>query len=424
MPCCGTPFASVRLGHLKCLTLYRTEDLLLADNSGYCLLHVAAKLGNLRVINYLIDKAPCLMDARNDLHETPLIVAANYGQIHVVCRLLDTPHNEALQRACHQDKNGTTCLLGAVEKSDNEIALFLLKRFGKTLCAIGNKLGMLPLHVAASNGNVEFIRIATKYDQKMVHIKDSFGSVPLIYAIQSKCIMSIRYLVEKAKSDVKTKTSKGQTLLHVACINGDVPTIKYFLNILGTETILVATNDLANCLHCATFHGNIDALKLLVEYWPKKKRKGVLGIRDSRGNTPLHLAAINNHSLIAQYLISYLVNTRATNNLSQTALEIARKRNAHAVFKIIKTFEGALRFLRSTQSDDDCSTLIPDPPRTVVAKNGKPLDGNHLHMPNQDVFHKNMPTQFIPMTQYANGKMYDDEAFSVIAEIDKVLENA
>uniref|UniRef100_A0A0N4ZCG8 ANK_REP_REGION domain-containing protein n=1 Tax=Parastrongyloides trichosuri TaxID=131310 RepID=A0A0N4ZCG8_PARTI len=304
MPCCASTFIAVKEGHIKCLSTYRPEDLLRVNKSGQSLLHLATYLGNLKVVNFLIGKVPCLIDSRNEIHETPLLIASYCGHINIINKFLDTSHDVAIQRASHKDKNGTTCLMAAISRNDNETSLFLLKRFGKTIASISNNNGMLPLHVAALNGNIEFIRICTKYDQSMVNCKDNYGYTPLIYSIQSGCFLSVKYLVEKAKSDIRIRTPKGQSCLHASCIIGNIQIVKYFLSLLGNDSILEETNDLANCIHCASFHGNIEVLRILAENFKSKRKKEILSLKDSRGNTPLHLAAINDRTAIAKYLVS------------------------------------------------------------------------------------------------------------------------
>uniref|UniRef100_A0A0N5BBF7 ANK_REP_REGION domain-containing protein n=1 Tax=Strongyloides papillosus TaxID=174720 RepID=A0A0N5BBF7_STREA len=467
MSCCLSTFNAVKSGHLNCLTKYRPEELLIVNDSGQSLLHLSTYIGNFKIVKYLISKVPCLIDYRNELHETPLLIASTLGHINIINTFLDTSHEEALQRVCHQDKNGTSCLYASVLKNDNETALFLLKRFGKALASLPNKNGMLPLHIAALNGNIEFIRICTKYDQNMVNFKDNYGYTPLMYAIQSKCITSIKYLVEKAKSSIRLKTSKAQSCLHIASIVGDTTTVKYFINILGIESILETTNDFANCFHCAAFHGNDNVIKVLGNYFDKKRRKDILSYRDSRGNTPLHLAAINDHIDVGKYLIANDVNIKIMNNQGQFPIDIAKKRNSIRVHNLLKIQEVKDKrcakkckttvFSNGETSTDslirissyhNINTSQNDIPSPSISNITRPFSGDFsipsIYNDNENSFYhqKNLSnsntckvvtfnnntkmgvSNFFQYSDCQWKRNVDDEAFSVIAEIDKVLENA
>ncbi|CEF59436.1 Ankyrin repeat and Ankyrin repeat-containing domain-containing protein [Strongyloides ratti] len=461
MSCCPSTFFAVKSGHINCLSRYSLEELLKVNDSGQSLLHLATYIGNLKIIKYIISKVPCLIDYRNELHETPLLIASTFGHINIINTFINTSHEVALQRVCHQDKNGTTCLFSAVSRNDNETALFLLKRFGKTLASLPNKNGMLPLHVAALNGNIEFIRICSKYDKDMVNIKDNYGYTSLMYAIQSKCITSIKYLVEKSKSNIKLKTSKAQNCLHISCIVGDTTIVKYFINLLGINSILETTNDFANCFHCSAFHGNDNVIKVLGSYFDKKKRKEILSLKDSRGNTPLHLAAINDHIGIGKYLISNDVNTKIMNNQMQFPLDIAKKRNSIRLYNLIKSyedkyFEKKIKSMVLSNGEMPTNSLIKISSCQNINKTQKGLSSSMTTIARplsedfsvsstyNDNFHlsqinlNNNDNKFVRFSQqiqiaasnffqypdYQCKVIDDNEAFSVIAEIDKVLENA
>lgn len=89
--------------------------------------------------------------------ENPALVAAGEGQTQSVELLLKGNSKHALARAGQRDINGTTVLMAAVARGDNELAFWLLKRFGKTLAMLPNNFNMLPLHVAAAQGMPAFV---------------------------------------------------------------------------------------------------------------------------------------------------------------------------------------------------------------------------------------------------------------------------
>lgn len=128
-----------------------------------------------------------MLDFESFLKETPLHVAVASGHMNVVEKFLHGTLKDSMTRAMGRDVNGTSSLLAAVARSDNDMALWLLRRFGRELAMQPNNYRMLPIHVAAARGNrgdcthhtflgnLEFLRIVTKYDSKMVNVRDQYG---------------------------------------------------------------------------------------------------------------------------------------------------------------------------------------------------------------------------------------------------------
>ncbi|PIO55955.1 ankyrin repeat protein, partial [Teladorsagia circumcincta] len=105
--------------------------------------------------------------------------------------------------------NGTSVLTAAVTHGNNAIALWLLKNFGKELASLPNMYGITPLHVAASHGNIEYIRRAVKCDPKSVDSRDVFGCTPCAYAVQGGFLDVLEYLVETARAEIGCISVKG-----------------------------------------------------------------------------------------------------------------------------------------------------------------------------------------------------------------------
>ena len=102
----------------------------------------------------------------------------------------------------------------------------------------------------------------------------------LLSASQGKIIQS---LVQKNHIDPSLKTKLGRNVLHLACIHGCLPVVKYLLQ--------QKLCDVGEC--------------------------------DSTGNTPLHLACLNNHADLGVYLISVGSLTKVENNYGKDPLQLA-----------------------------------------------------------------------------------------------------
>uniref|UniRef100_A0AAF5PHV2 Ankyrin n=1 Tax=Wuchereria bancrofti TaxID=6293 RepID=A0AAF5PHV2_WUCBA len=333
--CCNSAFKAVRSNHMQCLTHMNKKDLEQRDISGQTPLHVAAKLGFLQAIDLLQHEAPATQDAVSIFGENPALVAAGEGQTLSVELLFSGNSKHVSARAQQRDINGTTVLMAAVARGNNDLALWLLRRFGKKLAMLPNNFRMLPLHVAAANGNIEFIRNAIKYDRRMVNFRDQFGCTPVFYAIQGGCFNCVRLLIEKGGADICIVSDKGQSLLHVACLAGHAHIVRWIVNRSAANVILWTTKDNANAIHCASYSGSVAALYILLHTVSYKRRRQILALRDSRGNTPLHLTAINNHTDAAQYLLENGAEPRLLNNGGQTAEAIACIQKNYQLAKLL-----------------------------------------------------------------------------------------
>uniref|UniRef100_A0A7E4WAX2 ANK_REP_REGION domain-containing protein n=1 Tax=Panagrellus redivivus TaxID=6233 RepID=A0A7E4WAX2_PANRE len=356
--CCSCAFRAVKGGHLSCLKKVPKENLVQVDVENRTMLHVAVKYGHLDVIDYLLREAPHLIDVESNTKDTPVLVAATAGKPEVLERLLTGPMKLCQLRAMHRDINGTSCLMAAVARHDNETALWLLRRFGRQLAILPNNYEMIPIHVAAANGNIEFLRIVTKYDPTMINRRDKYGCSPCTYAAQSGSLNCLRFMIEKGRADMSTLTNKGQSLLHVSALSGRLLIVRWLLYRTGSDAILYPTYDKANAVHCAAFGGSVDVAKLLLGLWPKKRRRAILTSVDARGNTPLHLAAINNQYDMVKYLIEVGSNPKLLNSAGQSAEQIATRRGYLDVADVLSNFPSDKKLKKDKKFSQSCTDLV------------------------------------------------------------------
>uniref|UniRef100_A0AC35FM37 ANK_REP_REGION domain-containing protein n=1 Tax=Panagrolaimus sp. PS1159 TaxID=55785 RepID=A0AC35FM37_9BILA len=369
--CCSCAFRAVKAGHFNCLKNMSKNLLTQVDIEQRSMLHLAVKHGNISIIDYLLQEAPQLADFESNLKETPLLIAAATGRLDIVEKLLRGTLRICLQRALHRDINGTSCLMAAVARSDNETALWLLRRFGRQLAMLPNNCQMLPIHAAAANGNLEFIRIVTKYDPRMVNFKDQFGLSPCAHACQNGSLQCLRYLIEKANADISSLTTKGQSLLHIASLSGHVPIVRWLIYRTGSDAILWPTYDRANAIHCAAFGGQVNVVKILLDLWPKKRRRAILTTTDSRGNTPLHLAVISNQLEMVKYLLEIGSNSKLLNTTGQTAEQIAQVRGYSAVAHSISSYSNGKKLKKGKKFSRSCTDLVHATSPTIYSNSNK-----------------------------------------------------
>ncbi|KAL3312212.1 hypothetical protein Ciccas_009199, partial [Cichlidogyrus casuarinus] len=97
-----------------------------------------------------------------------------------------------------------------------------------------------------------------------------------------------------------------ETVLHAAVNSGEIEMVQLALE--RQASIEATQNNLANPLHYACTKGDLDIVKLLLEMRPESG-EDVLLMADSNGHSPLHIAAMYNHTKIVTLLVeqgSYL----------------------------------------------------------------------------------------------------------------------
>jgi len=155
-----------------------------------------------------------------------------------------------------------------------------------------------PLHIAASMGHLPF---ATE----ILNLKPSFawklnpqGSSPIHLAMQKNQKRMVYRFVNINKDLVRVKGRECFTPLHYASQIGEVDLLTKFL-FSCPESIEYLTIRGETALHIAVKYGQYEALKVLVSWLKKNKRRGaqklengILNKRDDAGNPILHISAL------------------------------------------------------------------------------------------------------------------------------------
>jgi ankyrin repeat protein/GTPase SAR1 family protein len=260
-----------------------------------CPLHSAVKLGQLEIVQVILDHKRVDINDKNSAHETPLHIACAMGHNSIVHMLIINGAS-----MCERDNYNNAPIHRAAGMGHTDI-VDMITEFG---CdpAIRGYQGRSLLHFACGSGNVKLLdMLVQRKFLDPVNDRDACGLTPLHIAVlcgHEKIIniMLIGTLNFICLVDCQTRGTF--TSLHLACIGGHINIVK--LLVLEHDANLNAynhQNDLP--LHLASQYGHTSVVKTLIEDLNcNQNEKGF------EGNTILHKACKYGHNGLAQTLIT------------------------------------------------------------------------------------------------------------------------
>ncbi|KAL3872338.1 hypothetical protein ACJMK2_040269 [Sinanodonta woodiana] len=345
--------------------LIRTNPGLLQQNdkNGFTALHHAALGGSVPVLETLI-AAGLDITARNNDGDHVLHIAAYYNNLKVVKYLIDI--NPGLLQ--ENDKDGSTSLPSAVSKwSVRMIETLIVARLDITA---RNNTGAHILHIVAANDNLRIVKYLIKTMPGLLEQNDKNGWTPLHHAASKGSVAVIESLLE-AGLDITARTNNGCHALHLSAGNGNLKIVKYLIktnpgllqqndkngwtalhhaaskgSVPVLETLIAAglditarNNDDENILHIAVGNDNLNIVKYLI-----KTNPGLLQQNDKNGWTALHHAASKGSVPVIESLLAAVLNNTARNNDDENILHIAAGHDNMTIVKyLIQNYPGLLQ---------------------------------------------------------------------------------
>ncbi|WP_341815819.1 MULTISPECIES: ankyrin repeat domain-containing protein [unclassified Wolbachia] len=251
------------------------------------LLHLAAMIGEINAVRYLIRKG-IDVNARNALHHTPLHLAAGIGHAEVV-KILIREGNAEIEVF---DARNQTPMHYAVNNKKLEIVKLLLELGADVNSArVGqNSMKLSPVHIAVSNTNyderdlcLDILKCLIREPNAQVNLQDYENKTPLHYAERLK---TIEVLLTREDIDPLVKDDSGKTPFDYA-----KPEIKKALmsNKYGSEK-----NSL---LHLAAQRGEIELVESIL------KEEIDIDISNNKSLSPIYLAAEKGHLHVVKLLL-------------------------------------------------------------------------------------------------------------------------
>ncbi|KAK9888372.1 hypothetical protein WA026_000624 [Henosepilachna vigintioctopunctata] len=298
-------------------------------SGGVTPLHLAAKMGNDDAVTALLQHG-ANVNVQDVSGVTPLIVAAREGHVQCVQALVRA---NASIKIC--DKvNNMTAIHHSAKNGHHECLLQMLTTTeGQESVNMCDSLQQTPLMLAVTSNHIECVRALLDFSvniETVVNMVDGdshsslfravvFGHIKIVGLLLVKNAIAnladvngkrvihlaaacghltcLQVLIEFLEpEDITVMDSQECTALHWACYKGNASCVEFLLQ---RDVFKSLIGNKFSPVHCASFSGSIQCLRLLVNYYGKE----TVHLKDTRQRYPLHICALHGHYDVAKYLL-------------------------------------------------------------------------------------------------------------------------
>lgn len=180
-------------------------------NNGFDALHIAAKQGDLEILNVLMEAHPELSMTVDMSNTTALHTAAMQGNIEVMNYLLEIESSLAsIARS-----NGKTALHSSARNGHVRVVKALLEK-APGISARIDKKGQTALHMAAKGQNHEVVEELINADPSLINIVDAKGNTPLHIATRKGRVQIVKILLARSEINTQVVNRLDETALDTA----------------------------------------------------------------------------------------------------------------------------------------------------------------------------------------------------------------
>ncbi|XP_046848204.1 ankyrin repeat domain-containing protein 16-like [Xenia sp. Carnegie-2017] len=326
-------------------------------------LHRAAIEGHVDCLKYFINKSCFFTNCGTSL----LLACCN--ERHEVIEFLLNMGVSVTARSIMMD----TCLHISVKRGDVWTVKLLMENYSEDLLELRDRHERTALHLAASNGSSEVMKILLSFHSNVLAIDDC-GKNPLHVAAESDSLDCARLLIEAERDCVNYTDFLGRTSLHLAAVRSkDERFIKLLLE-NGADVNARDDSRWTPLLHVA-FKGCPMASGLLIDYGAKPNEW------DKNRMTALSIAASRNKSVVVKVLLEKGVDPSIRNSEGQSSMDIALNERYHDVCMVIAKSEKWREALASSKTMQKCLDVSPEVAKVILDKcieyNGREIDKNY-----------------------------------------------
>ncbi|KAL3825961.1 hypothetical protein ACJIZ3_021990 [Penstemon smallii] len=213
---------------------------------------------------------------------------------------------------------GETALFTAADRGCTDVVKELLNYTTKEGIRLKNKSGFDPLHIAASQGHHDIVKILLQHDPGLSKTVSQSNATPLISAATKGHLAIVNELLAIDSSLLEISRSNGKNALHLAARQGHVEIVKALLD---KDPQLARRTDKKGqtALHMAVKGVSCAVVKLLLQ-----ADAAIVMLPDKFGNTALHIATRKKRAEIVNELLMLRdTNVNALSRDHKTALDIA-----------------------------------------------------------------------------------------------------
>ncbi|GMG98587.1 hypothetical protein Nepgr_000427 [Nepenthes gracilis] len=202
--------------------------------------------------------------------------------------------------------------------------------------------GKSPLQAAITRRDKGLIDIILQNEPRFINLRDMDGRTPLHYAASMGYVEEVQYLIGKFSASPIERDNEGLFPIHLAAIEGHIQTVEMLLQHCPDPREMLSHNG-QSILHVAT---NAEKHDVVSHILVNPALGCLINHRDFDGNTPLHLAAMNNNTkIISTMAWDRRMDLKIVNKEGLTAIDIA-KRFIKGVGSNEKLILAALRAVR------------------------------------------------------------------------------
>ena len=345
---------------------YLEYMLQMEDNTKQTLMHIAIKNNHLNIIDMLFNEFSADKETKEGQNgNLPIHSAAKNGSLQLLKILerydaVSFKTNSEMKNALH---------IAAESNSYNFIKEFLTyelalvnhtesDQMNLMFCAcvcdfpsdhvasikMQNKQRFTPFMTALAYGNHKCVEeMANLWTNIDLEIKDIESNSIYHICAHFNNTESLKFLLTKffAKTShlLYTKNKMDETVMHVACRQGNLEVIKMILNKiyetanLSANALLYSQNkDGLTCFHIACMNG----FSNIANYFLKEKKLNLyLDYTDNSLNTSLHMATQNGHSSVVSLLLEFDMDLEAKNEENLTALDLSCRKRSFEISKLL-----------------------------------------------------------------------------------------
>ncbi|XP_044627840.2 kinase D-interacting substrate of 220 kDa isoform X9 [Equus asinus] len=303
---------------LKAL-LEKCKDVDERNECGQTPLMIAAEQGNLEIVKELIKNgANCNLEDLDNW--TALISASKEGHVHVVEELLKYGANLE-----HRDMGGWTALMWACYKGRTEVVELLLSHGANP--SVTGLYSVYPIIWAAGRGHADIVHLLLQNGAK-VNCSDKYGTTPLVWAARKGHLECVKHLLAMG-ADVDQEGANSMTALIVAVKGGYTQSVKEILK--RNPNVNLTDKDGNTALMIASKEGHTEIVQDLLDAGT------YVNIPDRSGDTVLIGAVRGGHVEIVRALLQKYADIDIRGQDNKTALYWAvEKGNATMVRDILQ----------------------------------------------------------------------------------------